>query len=153
MHFYNNVRSFKRIDYKKLQKAFEQKGGYISDSSIISAEIDENKDIVTYFPKTYNEDTIYWKDGEQYSVDKHWGHLLGASIADAKIVRFNSDTCSITMPNQIKLPLLYRRALTLSTAEPQYNSNGNNSYRLNLNPFAGKIEPQEILSKLNQNHE
>ncbi len=152
-HFYNNVRSFKRIDYKKLQKAFEQKGGYISDSSIISAEIDENKDIVTYFPKTYNEDTIYWKDGEQYSVDKHWGHLLGASIADAKIVRFNSDTCSITMPNQIKLPLLYRRALTLITAEPQYNSNGNNSYRLNLNPFAGKIEPQEILSKLNQNHE
>ena len=54
------------------------------------------------------------------------------------------------MPSQVKLPLLYNRALSLINAEPQDSDGGNNSYRLIVNPLLDKIDPKEILSKLKQ---
>ena len=97
-----------------------------------------------------SEATILWDEGIQYPINKYWSHLIGASFSNASIIRFDSDSYTLTMPSQVKLPLLYNRALSLINAEPQDSDGGNNSYRLIVNPLLDKIDPKEILSKLKQ---
>jgi hypothetical protein len=54
------------------------------------------------------------------------------------------------MPSQIILPPLLARALTMINAEFLDSSNGRRSFHINCNPFAGKMNPDEILDKLLQ---
>lgn len=150
---YENITLFRKLDYKKLAKLFNEKNGYIPNKDIIISDIDKidrNRDVISYFFGLPSEATILWDNGIQYPINKYWSHLIGASIPKASVVLFDDESCTLTMPSQVKLPLLYNRALSLINAEPQDTAGGNNSYRLIVNPLLDKIEPKEILSKLKQ---
>lgn len=147
---YKGVSLFRCIDYSKLAKEFKAKGGYITNSSIQKESVSCSSDVVTYFCGTPNEETIYWKDDVQYKVNKYWGHFLGAWKDKAKIVYYDNETTSFIMPSQIILPPLLARALTMINAEFLDSSNGRRSFHINCNPFAGKMNPDEILDKLLQ---
>jgi hypothetical protein len=52
------------------------------------------------------------------------------------------------MPKQIRLPLLYARALTLMTGEIPELEKSKRVYELCDNPFAQSITPEAIINKL-----
>lgn len=150
---YENISLFRKIDYNRLARLFKEKNGYVQNKDIVITDVDKidrSHDVITYFFGLPSEATILWDDGIQYPINKYWSHLIGASISNATIVKFDIDSCTLTMPSQVKLPLLYNRALSLINAEPQDSDGGNNSYRLIVNPLLSQIEPKEILSKLKQ---
>ena len=150
---YENISLFRKIDYNRLARLFKEKNGYVQNKDIVITDVDKidrSHDVITYFFGLPSEATILWDDGIQYPINKYWSHLIGASISNVTIVKFDIDSCTLTMPSQVKLPLLYNRALSLINAEPQDSDGGNNSYKLIVNPLLAQIEPKEILSKLKQ---
>lgn len=106
--------------------------------------------MVTYFPGTWQEATIFWEDGKQYNIQKHWGHFVGMLEEGVKLVHFNEQDYTLELPGKIKLPDMLARALTMVTGELPKFKNGKRIYQLNLNPYAGKTDPDKILSLLGQ---
>jgi|GEM_PF-3037115 len=144
----NNIFS---IDYKKLSEEFS-KGGYISNERIKKYSINEDVDIVTYSYKTKDEETIFWYKGNQFSIDKYWGHFIGMwKSGEIKVLKINNNEFTIDMPMQIKFPQLYARALTMLTGHIPKENHGQRSYEIINNPFANNVIPEEILKKLKQN--
>ena len=127
-----------------------ESNGIIKYESGVTTDFSEKGSVVTYYPTKYNEQTVLWYDGEQFSVDKYWGFFIGAALSDAKIARVNDDKTHIQLPRSIKLPILYARALTMMSATIPDNHNGRRIYQLCENPFANALSWDKILEKLNQ---
>lgn len=146
---YEGINDRRVLDYKKLALLMES-NGIIKYESGVTTDFSEKGSVVTYYPTKYNEQTVLWYDGEQYSVDKYWGFFIGAALSDAKIARVNDDKTHIQLPRSIKLPILYARALTMMSATIPDNHNGRRFYQLCENPFANALSWDKILEKLNQ---
>lgn len=144
---YEEITDFSVIDYSALAELM-QKDQFIHLDRIYRTEYDRSGSVVTYFPGKYYEKSILWKDGNQYPVDKYWGHFIGMRLAGVSAVKIDTEDSTFKMPLSIKLPLLYARALTMITGEiPEY-SQGRRVYQLCDNPFAEAMSPDAILKKL-----
>lgn len=147
------VKSFRTIDYKRMsdlypQKLAEGKGFY--NSEIDKKEFDENNDVVSFFPGTKDETSVLIKDGIMKEVDKYWGHFIGMSTQKAKVLQYDKDQAKIFLPLQIRLPLLYARALTLTTGKTPDSVSGSRAYNVANNPFTPNCDAETILNKLGQ---
>ena len=83
-------------------------------------------------------------------VDKYWGHFLGMFLHNSKVLQLNEDQTKIFLPLQIRLPLLYARALTLTTGKTPSSVSGSRAYSVAENPFTGNCDAHNILTKLGQ---
>lgn len=147
---YESINDRRVVDYKKLEEFMNSQSRIRYDSGITTS-FTEDKSVVTYYPQKFNEQTVLWYKGEQYSVDKYWGHFIGAMLLGAKVARVTDTRTHILLPQPIKLPILYARAFTLMSAEIPDNQNGRRFYQLCENPFANALSYSKILEKLNQN--
>lgn len=149
------VRNFRSIDYKKMAEIYPVKletGRAISNQEVDKDMFDKENDIVTFFPGTRDEVTVMISDGRMLEVDKYWGHFVGMHYAQAKVLQHNPDAAELSLPQQIRLPLLYARALTLLTGKTPESTFGSRTYSIGVNPhtFASACNPDTILSKLGQ---
>ena len=117
-------------------------------SKLYREEVDYENDVVTYFPGTYEQKTILWKNGMQFPVDRYWGYFIGLKMNNVKAIEIDKENSNIKMPKQIRLPLLYARALTLMTGEIPELEKSKRVYELCDNPFAQSITPEAIINKL-----
>ena len=140
------------IDYGKMA-ALVAEDKPIKNNQVSSSTYSQDGAVVTYFPEKYYEKTILWHEGKQYPIDKYWGHFVGMGLAGAKVARIDEISPGhpvLKLPLQIKLPILYARALTLMTGDiPEYWK-GRRVYKLCDNPFTQSMSPESILMKLNQ---
>lgn len=141
---------FRAIDYSKLASEFDKKGAYISNKDVETCEIDRNHGIATYQLGPYQEMTIFWKNGVQYEVDKHWGHFIGMKYVNAKIAKFDECNYTISFPLQIKLPNLMARAITLLTGSLPNDHQGVRTYQLFRTITGDEATPSSIMKQLNQ---
>lgn len=141
---------FRAIDYSKLALEFDNKGAYVSNKDVDTCKIDRNHSIATYQLGPYQEMTIFWKDGVQYEVDKHWGHFIGMKYANAKIAKFDEGTYTLSLPLQIKLPNLMARAITLLTGSLPEDHQGVRTYQLFRTITGNEATPSSIMKQLNQ---
>ena len=148
---YESINDRRVVDYKRLEGLMNSPNRIKYDSGVTTS-FSEEKSIVTYYPQKFNEQTVLWYNGEQYSVDKYWGHFIGAMLLDAKVALVAENKSHIILPQPIKLPMLYARAFTLMSAEIPDNENGRRFYQLCENPFANALSYSNILEKLNQNY-
>ena len=139
--YYDSITNCEVVDYSYMGKT----GRYRKSSSF-----DKDGAVVTYFPGSFRAQTILWKSGLQYKVDKHWGHLLGMSMSSSKIIKHNASLSVIQLPKEIQLPLLYARALTLITGKIPQLENQLRSYSVYDNPFTQFVNVDAILNKLGQ---
>ena len=139
--YYDSITNCEIVDYSYMGKT----GRYRKSSSF-----DKDGAVVTYFPGSFRAQTILWKFGLQYKVDKHWGHLLGMSMSSSKIIKHNASLSVIQLPKEIQLPLLYARALTLITGKIPQLGNQLRSYSMYDNPFTQFVNVDAILNKLGQ---
>lgn len=139
---YDGISNLVRVDYTKLSE-----DGIYRRLNTFSKE----KSVVTYFPGTFREQTIFWEYGKQYSTDKHWGHLIGMAIEHAKVIKINSETNVLELPIMLQLPQLYARALTLVSGKIPVEEGSTRSYEIYENPFIGASDRTFILQKLSQN--
>ena len=149
------VRNYRSIDYNKMAEIYPDKlatGRAISNQEVDKEMFDKENDIVTFFPGTRDEVTVMITDGRMLKVDKYWGHFVGMHYAQAKVVQHNPDAAELSLPQQIRLPLLYARALTLLTGKTPESTFGSRTYSIGVNPytFASASNPDTILSKLGQ---
>ena len=147
------VKNFRTIDYKCMSELYPQKlaeGKVLLNSEIDKKKFDENNDVVTFFPRTEDESSVLIKDGRMIAVDKYWGHFLGMLLQKAKVLQHNEEQAKIFMPFQIRLPLLYARALTLTTGKTPSSVSGSRAYSVADNPFTRDCNAQTILTKLGQ---
>lgn len=149
------VRNYRSIDYNKMAVIYPDKlatGRAISNQEVDKEMFDKENDIVTFFPGTRDEVTVMITDGRMLEVDKYWGHFVGMHYAQAKVVQHNPDAAELSLPQQIRLPLLYARALTLLTGKTPESTFGSRTYSIGVNPytFASASNPDTILSKLGQ---
>lgn len=130
----------------------DYKGRSISNQEINKKDFDKANDFVTFFPGTREEVSVVIKDGCMFEVDKYWGHFIGMSLSDAKVLIHDEDKAQISMPQQIRLPLLYARALTLLTGQTPTSTFGSRTYSIGVNPctYASASSPDTILGKLGQ---
>ncbi len=147
---YENINDRRVVDYKKLEGLMNSEERIRYDSGVTTS-FSKDKSIVTYYPQKFNERTILWYNGDQFNVDKYWGHFIGAMLLGAKVAYVTDNTSHIVLPQPIKLPMLYARAFTLMSAEIPDNQNGKRFYQLCENPFANALHYISILKKLNQN--
>ena len=146
---YEGINDRRVLDYQRLATLMES-NGMIKYESGVTTDFSESGSVVTYYPSKYNEQTILWYNGEQYSVDKYWGFFIGAALSDAHITRVNNDLTFIQLPRSIKLPILFARAFTMMSAMIPDNQNGRRFYQLCDTPFASTLKCDKILEKLNQ---
>lgn len=139
--YYDSITNFEVVDYNYMGET----GRYRKLSNY-----DKNGAVVTYFPGSFRAQTVLWKSGLQYKVDKHWGHLLGMAMSSSKIVKHNTSLSVIQLPKAIQLPLLYARALTLITGKIPQLENQLRSYSMYDNPFTQFVNINVILNKLGQ---
>lgn len=149
------VRNYRSIDYNKMAEIYPNKletGRAISNQDVDKHMFDGDNDIVTFFPGTRDEVTVMITDGRMLEVDKYWGHFVGMYYAKAEVVQHNPDAAELSIPQQIRLPLLYARALTLLTGKTPESTFGSRTYSIGVNPytFASASNPDTILSKLGQ---
>ncbi|MCQ2337628.1 MAG: hypothetical protein MJ001_01705 [Paludibacteraceae bacterium] len=149
------VRNYRSIDYTKMAEIYPGKletGKAISNQEVDKETFDKENDIVTFFPGTRDEVTVMITDGRMLEVDKYWGHFVGMHYAQAKVLQHNPDAAELSLPQQIRLPLLYARALTLLTGKTPESTFGSRTYSIGVNPytFASASNPDTILSKLGQ---
>lgn len=149
------VKNFRAIDYGKMADLYPNKlatGGAISNREVDKEAFDRENDIVTFFPGTKDEVTVMIVNGRMLEIDKYWGHFVGMHYSNAKIIQHNPDAAELSIPQQIKLPLLYARALTLLTGKTPESTFGNRTYSIGVNPytFASASSPDTILTKLGQ---
>lgn len=149
------VRNYRSIDYNKIAEVYPNKlaiGRAISNQEVDKETFDIENDIVTFFPGTRDEVTVMITDGRMLEVDKYWGHFVGMHYANAKVVQYNADAAEFSLPQQIRLPLLYARALTLLTGKTPESTFGSRTYSIGVNPYvyASASHPDIILLKLGQ---
>lgn len=137
---YDSISNFSRIDYLKLANG---------DYSRIN-DVSKEKSIVTYFPGTFREQTILWLSGKQYKTDKHWGHLIGMSLDNSKVIRVNADKSVLELPIVLQLPQLFARALTLVSGKIPKESEQVRTYEIYNNPYIQAVDSNSILKKLSQ---
>lgn len=147
---YESINDRRVVDYKTLEKLMSSQNRIRYDSGVTTS-FTEDKSVVTYYPQKYNEQTVLWYQGKQYSVDKYWGYFIGAMLLGAKVACVTGNRSHIILPQPIKLPILYARAFTLMSADIPDNQNGRRFYQLCENPFANALSFTNILNKLNQN--
>ena len=141
---------FRAIDYSKLALKFAEKGAFVNNKDVDTCEIDRNHSIVTYQLGPYQEMTIFWKDGIQYEVDKHWGHFIGMKYAQATIAKFDEACYTLSVPMQIKLPNLMARAITLLTGSLPDENQGKRTYQLFRTITGDEATPSSIMKQLKQ---
>ena len=149
------VHNYRSIDYYKMAEIYPSKletGRAISNQEVDKDTFDKENDIVTFFPGTRDEVTVMITEGRMLEVDKYWGHFVGMHYAHAKVVQHNPDAAELSLPQQIRLPLLYARALTLLTGKTPESTFGSRTYSIGVNPyaFASASNPDTILLKLGQ---
>ena len=147
------VKNYRVIDYKRMSELYPQKlaeGKGLYNSEIDKKKFDENNDVVTFFPGTKDESSVLINDGRMIAVDKYWGHFLGMFLHNSKVLQLNEDQTKIFLPLQIRLPLLYARALTLTTGKTPSSVSGSRAYSVAENPFTGNCDAHNILTKLGQ---
>ena len=149
------VHNYRSIDYNKMAEIYPSKletGRAISNQEVDKDTFDKENDIVTFFPGTRDEVTVMITEGRMLEVDKYWGHFVGMHYAHAKVVQHNPDAAELSLPQQIRLPLLYARALTLLTGKTPESTFGSRTYSIGVNPyaFASASNPDTILLKLGQ---
>lgn len=149
------VHNYRSIDYNKMAEIYPSKletGRAISNQEVDKDTFDKENDIVTFFPGTRDEVTVMITEGRMLEVDKYWGHFVGMHHAHAKVVQHNPDAAELSLPQQIRLPLLYARALTLLTGKTPESTFGSRTYSIGVNPyaFASASNPDTILLKLGQ---
>ena len=139
--YYDSITNCESVDYSSLGET----GHYRKSSGF-----DKNSAVVTYFPGSFRTQTILWKSGVQYKVDKHWGHLLGMAMNSSKVIKYDESLSVIQLPKAIQLPLLYARALTLITGKIPQIKNQLRSYSVYENPFTQFVDIDTILQMLGQ---
>lgn len=149
------VRNYRSIDYSKMAEIYPNKlatSRAISNQEVDKETFDTDNDIVTFFPGTRDEVTVMITESRKQEVDKYWGHFVGMHYAGAKVVQHNSDAAELSLPQQIRLPLLYARALTLLTGKTPESTFGSRTYSIGVNPYtyASASSPDTILLKLGQ---
>lgn len=147
------VKHFRSIDYKRMSELYPQKlaeGKGLYNSEIDKKKFDENNDVVTFFPGTKDESSVLINNGRMIVVDKYWGHFLGMFLQKNKVLQLNEEHTKIFLPLQIRLPLLYARALTMTTGKTPSSVSGSRAYSVADNPFTGNCNAQNILTKLGQ---
>lgn len=149
------VRNYRTIDYNKMAEIYPDKlktGRAIFNTEVDKEIFNKENDIVTFFPGTRDEVTVMITEGRMLEVDKYWGHFVGMYYAGAKVVQHNYDAAELSLPQQIRLPLLYARALTLLTGKTPESTFGSRTYSIGVNPYtdASASNPDTILSKLGQ---
>ena len=149
------VHNYRSIDYNKMAEIYPSKletGRAISNQEVDKDTFDKENDIVTFFPGTRDEVTVMITEGRMLEVDKYWGHFVGMHYAHAKVVQHNPDAAELSLPQHIRLPLLYARALTLLTGKTPESTFGSRTYSIGVNPyaFASASNPDTILLKLGQ---
>ena len=144
---------YRSIDYNKMAALFPEKyrdNHPLKNMDVDKREIKEN-DIVTYNPDSKDEEcTVMHYDGRMYEVDKYWGHFIGMQFSEAKVLIHDEGNNTINLPNQIRLPMLYARALTLITGKTPESTFGGIVYNLVANPTSNACKPESILNKLGQ---
>jgi hypothetical protein len=151
---YSGNNHYRSIDYQRLSQLFNERNMQraIRNVEIDKETINTNRDIVTYNPESrYEESTVMYHDNHMYEVDKYWGHFIGMKFCDAKVLIHDEANNTINLPNQVRLPLLYSRALTLIKGKTPTSTYGGIAYDLVANPTAEACKPESILSKLGQN--
>ena len=147
------VKSFRAIDYQKLGEIYPKRLAAkqaIANYEIDKTEFDSENDIVTFFPGSRDETSVWIDEGKMVEIDKYWGYFIGMSKAHAKILQYDEDMVQISMPQQFRLPLLYARALTLLNGNTPESVFGSRTYSLGVNPCAFASKPENILQKLGQ---
>ena len=149
------VRNYRSIDYSKMAEIYPNKlatSRAISNQEVDKETFDTDNDIVTFFPGTRDEVTVMITESRMQEVDKYWGHFVGMHYAGAKVVQHNSDAAELSLPQQIRLPRLYARALTLLTGKTPESTFGSRTYSIGVNPYtyASASSPDTILLKLGQ---
>ena len=147
------VNNFRAIDYKRMSDLYPQKladGKIFYNSEIDKKQFDRENDVVSFFPGTKDETSVMIKDGIMTEVDKYWGHFIGMLAQNAKVLQYDKDQAKIFLPLQIRLPLLYARALTLTTGKTPDSVSGSRAYNVANNPFAPDCKAETILQKLGQ---
>ena len=139
---FDSISNFVRVDYSDLAKS-----GYYKKSYSLS----KDNSVVTYFPGTYRETTIFWSSGKQYCVDKYWGHLIGMTLENAKIINVNGDNNMLELPISLQLPQLYARALTMVSGKIPIENDRLRKYEIYNNPYTLSMDSTSILRKLSQN--
>ena len=139
---FDSISNFVRVDYSELAKS-----GYYKKSYSLS----KDNSVVTYFPGTYRETTIFWSSGKQYCVDKYWGHLIGMTLENAKIINVNGDNNMLELPISLQLPQLYARALTMVSGKIPIENDRLRKYEIYNNPYTLSMDSTSILRKLSQN--
>ena len=114
-------------------------------------EYDKNNDVVVFFPGTRDETCVLIDNGRMIEIDKYWGHFIGMRMQNAKVLQYDEDKELIILPQQIRLPLLYARALTLITGKTPSATFGSRAYNVvGQNPLIKACKPETILRKLGQ---
>ena len=148
------VKQFRCIDYARMAELFPQKiavGKCITNSEIDKDEFDEENDVVVFFPGDPKDETsVMINGGRMIEIDKYWGHFIGMQRQNAKVLQYDEERNLISMPPQIRLPLLYARALTLITGKTPQSTYGSRAYNVVPNPLTAGCKAETILKKLGQ---
>lgn len=154
-------------DFKKSIKNYEIVGGgypedytkyksfecFDYDTLLNKAKYSSVLDLVTYNPRTRYQRTILWKDGNQYEIDKYWGHFYIMSELNIKKVIFDESNKLIKIPKKIKFPKIYERVLIMMSEQSPWFEGEYKCYYIPDNVYAtiGKSsQAKDILKKLNQ---
>ena len=135
---YTKYKSFECFDYETLQ----YKAKYSSDL-----------DLVTYNPRTRYQRTILWRKGNQFEIDKYWGHFYMMSELKIKKVIFDESNKLIKIPKKIKFPKIYERVLIMMTERAPWFEGEYKCYYIPDNVYATiskSSQAKDILKKLNQ---
>ena len=149
------VRNFCAIDYKRMAELYPERlklGKALFNREIEKRGFDKNRDVVTFFPRTQDEVSVLINNEQMKEVDKYWGYFIGMKYADAKVLVYDEDRAQISMPQPLRLPLLYARALTMQFGQTPESTFGSRTYNIGVNPFtdASASSPDAILKKLGQ---
>ena len=135
---YKKYKSFECMDYRTM---------------LDKAKYSVDLDLVTYNPRTRYQRTILWKDGNQYEVDKYWGHFYMMSELNIKKVYFDQSNKLIKIPKKIKFPKIYERVLRMMSERSPWYIDDYKCYFIPDNVFAtigSSSQAEDILKKLNQ---
>ena len=147
------VHRFRAIDYAKMAELYPHRlaaGHAIANYEIDKDSFDRKNDVVTFFPGSRDETSVLIEDGRMLEIDKYWGHFVAMYKSQSQVLQYDSAHVHISLPQQIRLPLLYARALTLKTGKTPASVFGSRTYSLGINPFAFASNPELILQKLGQ---
>lgn len=148
------VKNYRCIDYKRMADLYPERiklGRSITNAETDKDEYNQENDVVIFFPGTRDETCVMINEGRMIETDKYWGHFIGMRNQNAKILQYDEEQELISLPQQIRLPLLYARALTLITGKTPKATIGSRAYNVVAqNPLINACKPETILKKLEQ---